>query len=541
MSTRQALGRASFWMALGTLVSRLSGFVRLFLLMWVLGIGLNGDLFTVANSIPNAMYFLVAGGVFNVVLVPQIVRAMREDDGGDGYVNRVVTLAFVVLGVGSIVLTLAAPLLVPVVFDSKILEDGMEVQRHSATMLMYLVIPQVFFYGAFVLRGQILNARQVFGPMMWAPIVNNIVSVAVLLSYLVVFGRSRTGNDGFSTGEVLLLGIGSTLGIAAQAAALTPFLRKSGFRFTPIFNFRGFGLGHTMRLGAWTLGFIVISQVAMIAITRIASGATLTGAADGHKALGVTIYNLGYLVSQVPHGIITVSLTTALLPTMSVLAARGESRLLLDEIRGTLRTIAFLITPIAMAVFVLGNPAAGIISWMLPGAIDGPEAVTAVGHCLSAFGLGLFSFSFSYFILRGFYADEDTKTPFFVQLVVVSVNVGSALILTHNAPPLEIPARLAIGFGTAYLVGALISSTILSRRFGRVFDFETTRFFVRLGIATGLAGALSAVTVRLVPGPAGTDFALGLMVGGLVFVGAATAMRISEIDQVRALVQRRRS
>ncbi len=210
------VARASAGMAIGTVVSRVTGFGRLLMLAATIGTALNADLFNNANTVPNALYILVAGGVFNVVLVPQLVRAMRNDaDGGDAYANRVITLGLLVLGVAAVALTLLVPLIMHVVFDGELFSARNEAQRESAQLLMYLCMPQVFFYGAFVLVGQVLNARQKFGPMMWAPIVNNLVAIGSLAVYLVLYGAS-SGEGGFSTGQALLLGGGATLGIAVQ-------------------------------------------------------------------------------------------------------------------------------------------------------------------------------------------------------------------------------------------------------------------------------------------------------------------------------------
>jgi putative peptidoglycan lipid II flippase len=248
------------------------------LLAAAIGTQANGDLFDIANTIPNSLYILLAGGVFNVVLVPQLVRAMKQDeDGGTAYANRVITLGLLVLGIGTVVLMALVPELLHLVYDARLFSESLGHQRESARLLMLLCLPQVFFYGAFVLTGQVLNARGRFGPMMWAPIVNNVVACTVIVAYVVVFGAS-SGVDGFSTSEAVLLGAGSTVAIALQALVLVPYLRMAGFHFRPRFDFRGVGLGHTLKLGAWTLAFIIANQVAFITINKIATKGTLEGA-----------------------------------------------------------------------------------------------------------------------------------------------------------------------------------------------------------------------------------------------------------------------
>ncbi|MTB89452.1 murein biosynthesis integral membrane protein MurJ [Aeromicrobium senzhongii] len=482
------LARSSAWMALGTIVSRVTGLLRSLVLLAVLGTALNGSLFNVANSIPNALYILVAGGIFNVVLVPQLVRAMKNDpDGGEAYANRIVTLGLIVLGVATIALMLAVPLLVRVLFDADLFTEGLTRQRESAQLLMVLCMPQVFFYGAFVLVGQILNSRQRFGPMMWAPIINNLVALGVLGSYAVVFGVARPGaDDGFSSGEAWLLGLGSTLGIAVQALVLVPFLRQVGFRYRPRFDFRGVGLSHTLKLGAWTLAFIIVNQISYFVIVRLASGADLEGRQRNVDSAGFAVYDIGFLISQVPHGVITVSLATAIIPTLAARAAERDFGRMRLELTRTLRLALMLIAPIAVAVACLGLPLASVVA-----GFGAARANTdAIGMTISAFALALVMFSLHYVVLRGFYALEDTRTPFFIQVAIAAGNIVLAVLLTTGAAPIEVSTRLALAYGLAYTLGLAISATVLSRRIGTLADPETVRFVARLALVCAAAAAV---------------------------------------------------
>jgi putative peptidoglycan lipid II flippase len=486
MSSGNNVARASAGMAVGTVLSRLTGFGRLLLVAATIGTALNADLFNNANTVPNALYILVAGGVFNVVLVPQLVRAMRsDDDGGDAYANRVITLGLLVLGVATVVLMALVPLLVHVVFDAKLFDPGLEAQRDSAVLLMLLCMPQVFFYGAFVLVGQVLNARERFGPMMWAPIVNNLVAMGSLGAYLLVHGAT-TGEEGFTTGQALLLGGGATAGIVVQTLVLLPYLRRAGFRYAPRFDFRGVGLGHTLRLGAWTLGFIVANQVAFIVVQRLGTRGTLTGASTGEQAAGSAVYEIGFLVSQMPHGVITVSLATAIIPTLSALAHERRYDRMALELRRTLRITLAVITPLAVAVACLGGPAAGVLGFV-PSLRDSTQVI---GWTVAAFAPAMVAFTVHYLVLRGFYADEDTRTPFAVQVVIAAVNIGAAVALTQVVEPARVAQALALSFGIAYAVGATASATLLSRRLGGgLVDAETRRFVARLLLSLVLAAA----------------------------------------------------
>ncbi len=528
------LARASAWMALGTIVSRLTGFVRLGLLIIVIGQSLNADLFDTANTIPNALYILVAGGIFNVVLVPQLVRAMEGEDGGDAYAHRVITLGLIVLAVGTVVLMIAVPWLMHLVFDGSLFTDGFQRQHDSARLLMWLCMPQVLFYGAFVLVGQVLNARGRFGPMMWAPIVNNVIACAILLAYAVIFGTSN-GTNGFSTSQAWLLGAGSTAAIAAQTLVLIPYLRATGFTYRPRFDFRGVGLGHTLRLGWWTLLYIVANQIALIVIYRLGTGATLEGAERGVAAAGAAVYSFGYLVSQVPHGVITVSLATALMPTLSSMCAAGDYGRVRVELGRTIRLALTIVTPLAVACACLGVQLATVAG--VVGALKGDTEL--IGHTIQAFSIGMIAFTLHYLVLRGFYADEDTRTPFIVQVVIAIVTIIAGVGLTRAVEPAAVAPMLALTFGLAYTVGAAISTTVLSRRMGHIIDAEMVRFVVRLSIAAGVQAVVMLGVASLLNTPGLVTALVAGSIGFVTYLAAARMMRIEQLSYVVDTLRRR--
>ncbi|HPU13060.1 MAG TPA: murein biosynthesis integral membrane protein MurJ [Aeromicrobium sp.] len=541
------LARASAWMALGTIVSRITGMFRSLLLLAVIGTALNGTIFNVANSIPNSLYILVAGGVFNVVLVPQLVRAMKLDaDGGDAYANRVITLGLLVLSVATVILMIAVPWLLHIFFKPELFTPEFTVQRQSAQLLTILCMPQVFFYGAFVLVGQILNSRERFGPMMWAPIINNLIAIGVLGLYAVIFGIAEPkAADGFSSAEALLLGLGSTAGIAIQALVLLPYLRQVGFRYRPRFDFRGVGLGHTVKLGAWTLAFIVVNQIAYFSILRIATGADLEGAKRRVASAGQVVYDVGFLITQVPHGVITVSLATAMIPTLAALAAEQNLGRLRLELGRTIRLTLMLVAPIAVAVACLGPLIAAVLAGF--GAARGNT--DAIGATVSAFSLAMVMFSTHYLVLRGFYAMEDTRSPFFIQVAIASVNVALALLFTFDAAPIEVSTRLAFAYGLAYTAGLTISVFVLSRRIGRLADREMVSFVARLGVvlvltATVLLGSRWVWETLISSGTNSWFGSLAEMLvisllGVLAVFGGARLLRLAELRYVISSVLRR--
>jgi putative peptidoglycan lipid II flippase len=562
-------------MAAGTVVSRLSGFVRNAMLAAALGTALHADIFTIANTIPNMLYILFAGGVFNAVLVPQLVRASKQDpDGGDGYTNRVITLAAVFLAGVSAVLVIAAPLLMRLFLDGSFFTPGLSAQRESVIAFARYCVPQVFFYGMFVLVGQVLNARGVFGPMMWAPIANNVISVAVLGVYLWSFGpvqdlcgaggadRATLAGPGsavgaYTGGQELLLGLGSTFGIAVQLLILVPFLRRAGFSFRPRFDFRGTGLGHTLRLGTWTVLFVVVNQVAYSVVVRIASSGTAGGfagvcSAHTEGGTGYTIYSNAFLLVMVPHAIVTVSLATAILPRLSAYAAESDLRSLGESVSSTLRTAYALIIPFA---FLLPVVALDLSNLMIGYGAARPN-VPAFAVSLALFAPGLVVFTAHYLMLRGFYALERTRTVFWVQCVIATTNIVAAVLLTRNASPTGTAPALVLAYAVSYLVGAVGSFLLLRHVLGGLQVAVLVRFVVRMLIAVSIATAVAAAAKygvqQLWPAPTGVEatggagklhaglvLALTAVVDLVVFLTLARSMRITEVTSVLGLVTRR--
>lgn len=536
--------RSSALMSLGTLLSRATGYLRSILLVAAIGLQLHADLFTVANTIPNAIYILVAGGVLNAVLVPQLVRTMRDDaDGGQAYANRVFTLVGGGLIIVSVGLVLAAPWLIHLYAPGEIYTPALAEQRQSLEAFARLCLPQVVFYGLYVLAGQVLNARGKFGPMMFAPIANNVIACATLGVYLVVFGPA-TGAGGYSTGEELLLGLGSTLGVAVQAAVLVPTLRRAGFRFAPRFDFRGTGLGHTGRLAVWTVLFVVVNQLAYLVVTRIAVAGSATVAVDGSQVgLGATVYQSAFLVIMVPHALLTVSLATAALPRLSRLAADRQLVELRRDLVSTMRLAVAGVVLAGVILLVLALPLARVLFGWGAGAGD----TNVLGYTLMLFVPGLVAFTVHFLTLRGFYALEDTKTPFLVQCAVAGTNIGLALGLTFVLPVVG-AAGLAASFSVAYGVGALVSTAALARRVGGLHRIELAWFLLRAAVATAPAALAALIGLGLANAFIGTPGSrlqaiAAVGVGGalalVTYLATARLFRLHEIAQVIDLVMRR--
>jgi len=534
---------ASAVMAAGTAVSRLSGFVRGSLLAAALGAYLHADLFTIANTVPNMLYILLAGGVFNAVLVPQLVRAMKYDaDGGDAYTNRIITLGGLFLAGVTAVLVLSAPWLMRVFLSEQFFTPGLAEQRESVVDFARFCLPQVFFYGMFVLVGQVLNARQRFGPMMWAPIVNNVISVGVLVIYLFVFGPASPQDTGaYTSGQEQLLGLGATAGIALQLAVLVPFLKAAGFRFRPRFDFRGSGLGHTLRLGMWTILFVVVNQIAYVVVVRLASGGAAAGLNGGDPGTGYTIYSQTFLLMMAPHSIATVSLATAVLPRLSALAANHDLTGVAAGVASTTRTALSLILPFALLLPVIAYDLANVVYGWLAAA----EAFVDYVQPLSLFAIGLVFFTVHYLMLRGYYSLERTRTVFYVQCVIAAANIALAIGLTRIVSAQHTASALVLAYCGAYLVGSALSYALLRRLLGGLETRVLIRFLARLMLAALVAAAAAwlfhRTALALWPRNDGKTQAVTLLltttgIDVAVFLALARVLRISEVSNIMRLL-----
>ncbi|MGX7758360.1 murein biosynthesis integral membrane protein MurJ [Streptomyces angustmyceticus] len=526
--------RASLLMALGTVVSRATGVIRQVLQAAALGTGLLATTYNTANAVPMSIYTLLIGGALNSVLVPQLVRARAEHaDSGRAHEQRLVTLVLSVLAVGTVLSVWAAPQIVAVYTP--------DTPEHHAAFELTVVfarflLPQIFFYGLFFILGQVLNARSKFGAMMWTPVLNNVVLISMFGLYLgLLAGPDRI--EDITPGQIDLLGIVTTAGIAVQGLALIPFVRAAGFRFRPRFDWRGTGLRKSVAAARWTLLFVLANLAAMVVVTHLATAADQQLPTAG---VGYTSYSYTQLIWTLPQSIVTVSLVTALLPRMS--RAVAENRL--DELRGdlsrALRVSGVVIVPAAFFFLALGPQTAQLL--FAHGTVDVASAVPA-GHMLQAFGLGLIPYSAQYLLLRGFYAFEDTRTPFWTAVAIAAVNIALA-----TACHLLLPARWAVtgmaaAYGVAYGIGLVVTALLLRRRLsGRLDGRRLCRTYGKLAAAAALAAAAGWLAARAcsgVPVPAGWTPVLGLAAGALsmalIFLAVARALRIGELRSLPGL------
>ncbi|ROS26243.1 murein biosynthesis integral membrane protein MurJ [Cellulomonas sp. PhB150] len=523
--------RGAALMASGTATSRMLGLLRQMVLASAIGAtGQAADAFSVANKLPNILYMLLAGGVLNAVLVPQVVQAYRRKAGQE-YVDRLLTFGFAVLAGVTLVLTLCAPLLVHLYA-----KGFTSAQLDLATAFAFWCVPQMFFYGMYALLGQVLNARSSFGPYMWAPVVNNIVSIAGFAVFIAMFGAAKAGPGGievaanWTTGQTTLLAGSATLGVIAQAVVLIPALRASGVRARVRWGLRGSGLGRAGKVASWTLVGLTIGQLGYIVVSNVAADAP--GAAGGGVVAGNAAYDWAFLIFMLPHSLVTVSLATALFTRLSGQAHEKD----VDGVRATLSSglrVVGLFTVLATAVVaVLAVPITQILLWT-----SSDAQVHAVSPVVVTMIVGLPAFGAWSMCQRVYYAYEDARGMVPIQIVMAVVVVGGTLLGRNLLEPRSWVAGAGLAMSVSYLVGAVLGLWMLRGRLRTLDGPRVLRVHVQALLAGAVAagfGLVALVVLRAVLSGGNIAAIIECVVVGtvmgLAYLAALRLMRVSELD-----------
>ncbi|SBW29171.1 integral membrane protein MviN [Candidatus Protofrankia californiensis] len=521
------LGRASGTMAIGTVASRASGFLRTVAIAAAIGTGAVGDAYNVANTTPNILYDLLLGGVLSSVIVPVLVRAAKDDpDEGEAFASSLLTLVVLGLGATVAVAMLAAPLII----SAYLAAGGAE--RDLAVTFLRWFLPQVIFYGLGATIGAILNVRQSFAAPMFVPVLNNLIVIATCVAFIFVPGPRPPTVAGISDAQITVLAAGTTLGVVIMTLALLPSLRAVGFRYRPRLDLSHPGLRRAMRLAGWTLLYVAVSQVGYLVIVRLASSAT-----------AYTVYTYGYQIFQLPYAVIAVSVITALLPRMSAHAADNRSDLVRQDLSTGTRLAAVVIVPAALALLALGRPIA--VAVFNHGAVSYTGAVR-IGDTLAAFAVALVPFSLFQVQLRVFYAHQDSRTPALINMGIVATNIACAAALSSLLPDKNRSVALALAFAVSYLVGVAVSSVLLQTRLGGIDGGRIARMLTQVTIAGGLGAVVAAAVsslVRMVLGQgwigSGVSVVLACGVGVPIYLAAIVRMRLPEMAALVTTVRGR--
>jgi len=545
----EAVGRASAILASGTVISRVLGFVKVVVLARTIGqVGVGADAFATANQLPNYIYTIVAGGVLSAILVPQIVRARTDRDGGAAYINKIVTLGIVVLAGLAALATLASPWIISLYSLSGITPGSPQNETlRLAIAFGYWCFPQVFFYGLYSLLGETLNARRTFGPFTWAPVLNNVIAIAGLILFSALFGPDPNGANTLSQwtdAQVVVLGASATLGVVAQALVLGLFWRRAGLSFRPDFRWRGVGLRRTGRQASWIFFMVVVSQLGGIVTNNVAFTAT-----GPQGFASVALLANAWLLFMLPHSVITVSVTTVYFTRMSERVADGDAAGIREDLSSALRLCMVLITLAMAGLMVCAFPVAAVFEsgdW----AGVAQMAWVVIGQLA-----GLLFFTCVFVFQRTFYALGDTRTPFVFTTVQLLLFVLGSLLVAAVMPREHIAIALVLVESASFLVQLVLAAAMLRRRmpgragFGPMFG--RLGVFLLAAVAAAVPGALVAwllgayrdggFAVSSLGGAIATCVVVALVMSA-VYAALLAAFRVPELTAAMGpLVQRLRS
>ncbi|WP_194419649.1 murein biosynthesis integral membrane protein MurJ [Microbacterium abyssi] len=525
------IGRASAVIAAGTLVSRLTGLLRAVVLVAAIGsVGMASDAFAVANQLPNSIYQVISAGVLTGVVVPQVVRATAHKDSGHAFLAKLLTLGTLIVGTITLMATLSAPLLINL-FAPAFGPD----QSALATQFAYWCIPQLFFYGMFALLGEILNARRVFGPYAWAPIVNNVVSIAGFALFMVLFGQSRAGLEGWNGEMITLLAGTATLGVVAQTVVLILFWRRVGIPLRLDFRWRGMGLGRMGKLAFWTFLTTLAGQVVGLVQSRVvtpASGENASVAASGYA----------WLVFMVAYSTIVLAIGTPYFTRISEQVAAEEHEDVRETVRQSIRILGLLVIVAMAAIAVASIPAARIFS------SSGAEAVL-IAPLLLAYLVSLLPLAVLFIVQRTFYAYGDARTPFVYTLIQAALLIVLTLIVAASTPLEQRAAMVALAQSVASTVQTVIAAIMLRRKFG---SFGLGRTMLTLGrfVLMAVPAAAAGWGVFLLVGGVDSWMLSGMLQGALgaaliavvtavVFAALLALFRVPELSAAMRMLRRR--
>lgn len=497
-------------MASGTVLSRVLGFARAVVLALAIGVTTDAaDAFGVANQLPNNVYAIIVGGVLNAVLVPQIIKARAHKDGGKGYIDRLVTFILSIFFLITAAATVAAPLLVGLYTTGWSAE-----QLALATALAYWCLPQLFFYGLYAILGEVLNARSAFGPYMWAPVLNNIVAMAGLVAFVVIFGNDPTGARGVETwdaAKIALLAGSATAGVASQALILLLAWKKIGLHLSFNFKWRGFGLRPALKAASWSLGMVLVTQIGGLVQTVVASGA-VAGRTGNTSVASVAVAFTAWLIFMLPHSVATVSIATAYFTKMSTHAHDGQLDLLKNDLVSGLKAISVISVFASVALIVLAYPISRVFVGEYP-------SVQALGNVVIALMVGLVPFSFVYMMQRAFFAIEDTRTPFKFTAIQIALHIIGAITISLTVEPQWIVVALSLLTSFTVTVQAIVAFRWLSQRIGSFKSYKIARALVAYAVAAALAGAVGFAVLELLGGIHENSFVVDTVLSSVLSAG----------------------
>ncbi|MDT0329730.1 murein biosynthesis integral membrane protein MurJ [Nocardiopsis lambiniae] len=532
------LAKSSAIMALGTVFSRATGFVRTIVLAAAIGTQMLGDAYQVAGMVPYMVYDLLIGGLLASVFVPFLVKRRRLDvDGGNKTEQRLVTLMLV-----SLLLITGVSVLLSEWFIRIYAGEFTGAQFEVSVIMARYLVTQIFFIGASGLASAMLNARGRFGAPMWAPVLNNVVIIGIGVWFLHIAGPGRTP-DTVTSGELMLLGLGTAAGQVVQALVLLWALGAAGFRWRPRLDLRGAGLGEAAQAASWMMLYIVVAQLGALVSTNVASRAGTRAAELGFESgSGIAAYKFASMLFQLPYAIIAVSVITALLPRMSEHVAAGRKDQVRSDFSRGFRLSSVLIVPISVAMIVFAIPFCVMI--YAQGSTSAADAA-AIGRILMVFCVMLIPFTLFQLQMRVFYALGDTRTPALVAIPSEIAHATTAIALLFVVEPQHVVVLLPIPYGLYYIVGAIIMWYMLHKRLNGLDGRHTAVTLFKLHLATVPSAVFGIAMIHVFQGLSGdfwpglASMVIGGVVGGVLFVVSAKFLNVTEVTSFLELLKTR--
>ena len=524
------LFKASSIMALGTIASRVTGLIRNLMLAALLGTAILGDTYNVANTMPNILYNLLIGGALTAVFVPQIVRSLRDSDQGSAFISRLFSVTVTFLFALTVIGILLSPQLVSIYAPEYAGSKEFDV---TVTLMRYC-LPQIFFLGLFALLGQIANAKDRFGPMMWAPVINNFLAIALFYFLLVSRGDLSVAN--ISSQDLLWLGLGTTAGYLAQALILFPVVVKSGVKLSLRFDWANSQIIKSFKLAGWSFAYAMISQLSYLVTINIATSAAVKSAAEGiSTGVGYTPYANAYLILILPHSIITVSIVTALLPKLSNLVIDKKYQAISDSMSLTMRLMGIFIIPAAVLFLFFGDVIAKVLYFGIP-----TDDANYLGLTLSAFALGLIPVSINLVLLRGLNAFENLKSQVVGNLIMNIISVVLSLVAAFYLEPKWVTVGLAAIFTVHYFIGAGISFILIKKHGVQIPVLSLAAFYLKLIFIFVLSAMPIWLARELDLGGNLIYLLLVLSTSAIIYLLVLKALKITEVTTLIKVIKGRR-
>ena len=503
------LGRSNLVVATGTALSRITGLARIIVFGVIIGQTALADAFDAANNAPNSIYELLIGGLLAASLVPlftSLLSSNPQTPESQQGTDAIISVSLILLGV----ITLAAIVASPAIFHLFSIHPAtgvdVDVFRSAGTALTRIFVVQIFFYGVSALCSALLNARRRFFAAAWSPAAANVIAIFFLVS---IRSDTQPNIADILSGSTLMwqLGLSTTVGIAVMATIQIVAVRRSGiaFHFSPQFSHPA--VRKLIQLSLWTFGYVVANQVALVVIKNLASPGS--GLVDA--------YSKAFVLFQLPHGLLAVSIATTFLPDLARLAADSDHKAFADRMSRGITLTALFTIPASLGLFVLSKPIIGLV---LQHGNFSSEATVNTARALSGLALGLTGFSIYLFVLRGFYAQHNTRTPFFINLIENTINIVLAIVLVDRFDVLG----LGIAFSIAYVISAVIAVTTLSSTNQSLQLSKLAKDVLRIAAAGIIMAGAVKFGCDAVGSTAGVGalarVLVGVIIGGVTYIAA---------------------